>query len=328
MKVVIVGGTGNISTAIVQLLLETGHEVICYNRGEMGKPPQQVRVIQGDRFADTTAFEQAMQSESFDAAIDMICFNAEHAQSSLRAFRGVGQFVMCSTIATYGIDYDWMPVTEDHPLRPTTEYGRGKVAADAVFLAAYYGEDFPVTIIKPATTFGPTWNLLRQIRTGPGTWVDRIRKGKPIVVCGNGDTVHQFMSVADAAPCFAGVLGKPHCIGQTYNMVKRGFTSWNDYHCAAMKIVGREVEMVAVSLADLVAAEVPGIEICRDIFAHNLYADPDRLYRDVPEFNPQTTIENIIAPVVESMDRNNRTPNCDEEPWEDNLIEAQRRVSS
>jgi len=328
MKVAIVGGTGNISTPIVQLLLETGHEVICYNRGKMSKPPQGVRVIQGDRYADPAAFEQAMRNENFDAAIDMICFNAEHAQSSLRAFRGVGQFVMCSTIATYGIDYDWMPVSEDHPLRPTTEYGRGKVAADAVFLAAYYGENFPVTIIKPATTFGPTWNLLRQIRVGNGIWVDRIRKGKPIVVCGNGDTVHQCMSVNDAAPCFVGVLGKPHCIGQTYNMVKRGFTSWNDYHRAAMKAIGREVEMIAVSLADLIAAAVPGIEICRDIFAHNLYADPNRLYRDVPEFNPQTTIENIIAPVIESMDRNNRTPNSDEEPWEDNLIKAQRKVSS
>ena len=324
MKVGIVGGTGNISTSIVQLLLETGHEVVCYNRGQTGKPPEGVRVIQGDRRADRGAFEQAMQREKFDAAIDMICFDAEDAQSSVRAFRGVGQFVMCSTVCTYGIKYDWMPVSEDHPLRPISDYGRGKVAADNVFLEAYYGEGFPATIIKPSTTFGPIWDLLRQI--GGGAWIDRVRKGKPIAVCGDGNVIHQFMSVDDAALCFVGVLGKSHCIGRTYNIVKRGFTSWHEYHRAAMKVIGREVEMVGVPLADLVAAEVPGIDICRDIFAHNCYYSSERLYRDVPEFRPQVSLEDCIAPVVAAMDREGRTANCDDEPWEDRLIEAQRKV--
>ena len=324
MKVGIVGGTGNISTPIVSLLLERGHEVVCCNRGQTRKPPKGVRVIETDRRADRAAFERTMQKEKFDAAIDMICFDAEDAQSSVRAFRGVGHFVMCSTVCTYGVEYDWFPAGEDHPLRPISDYGRGKVAADRVFLGAHFGEDFPATIIKPSTTFGPAWSLLRQI--GGGAWVDRIRKGKPILVCGDGLAMHQFLCVDDAALCFVGVLGKPHCIGQTYNMVRRGFTTWHDYHRTAMKVIGREVEMVGIPVADLVAADVPGVGICRDIFAHNTYYSSERLCRDVPEFQPRVSLEDSMARVIEAMDRDGRVGNSDDEPWEDRLIEAQRRV--
>ena len=138
MKVCVVGGTGNISTGIVRVLLEEGHEVVCFNRGLRGEPAQGTRVLLGDRRENPAAFEEAMQAERFDAAIDMICYNREHALSSIRAFRGVGHFIHCSTVCTYGIDYDWLPVTEDHPLRPISDYGRNKAEADAAYLEAFY----------------------------------------------------------------------------------------------------------------------------------------------------------------------------------------------
>ena len=80
MKICIVGGTGNISRSIVRRRLEQGHEVTCFNRGESRNLPSNVRLIQGDRH-NRDDFEQKMQAEKFDAAIDMICFNAEDAPS-------------------------------------------------------------------------------------------------------------------------------------------------------------------------------------------------------------------------------------------------------
>ena len=153
MKICIVGGTGNISRSIVRPRLEQGHEVTCFNRGETRNMPSDVRLIQGDRH-NRDDFEQKMQAEKFDAAIDMICFNAEDAASNVRAFRGIGWFVQTSTTCTYGIKYDYFPSDETHPLRPNTDYGRNKVAADNVYLAAYPGEKFPAIIIKPSTTYG------------------------------------------------------------------------------------------------------------------------------------------------------------------------------
>ncbi len=68
MKIGIVGGTGNISQAIVQLLLEKGHDVVCFNRGESAPLPESAGLIQGDR-NDRPEFERLMQAENFDAAI-------------------------------------------------------------------------------------------------------------------------------------------------------------------------------------------------------------------------------------------------------------------
>ena len=325
MKICVVGGTGNISVSIVRCLVDQGHEVVCFNRGKSGSVPDGVRVIIGDR-EDQAAFETAMQREKFDAAIDMICFNAEQAASSIRAFQGVQQFVMCSTVCTYGVEYDYFPATEEHPLRPTSDYGKHKVLADNLFLETHAQDGFPVTIIKPSSTFGPKMGLLRQV-AWDYSWVDRVRKGKPILVCGDGTAIHQFMHVDDAGPAFTGVLGKDHCIGQVYNMVPDAYWTWAEYHRTAMDVIGREVELVGVPYADLERMDVPSFEICRNIFRYHCYYNGEKLRGDVPEFQPRVSLEEGIARVLEAMDREGRIPNSDDEDWEDHIIERQRMVS-
>lgn len=323
MKICIVGGTGNISTSITKLLLQQGHEVTLFNRGK-SDAPEGVRVLIGDRH-DTAAFEKTMQAENFDAAIDMICFNAADARSSVRAFAGAGQFVHCSTVCTYGVDYDWLPVSEDHPLRPTTDYGRDKVLADKVYLAAHATDDFPITIIKPSTTYGPKMGALRQI-AWDGGWVSRVRAGLPIAVCGDGNAIHSFLHVDDAALAFAGVLGKQHCIGQTYNMVRRGFVTWSDYHRAAMRVLGKEVELVGVPFENLAKCEVPGFGICSDIFRHHCYYSAEKLFRDVPEFAPRVSLEDGLSQVFEALDKEGKLPSVGETAWEDAIIAKQRNA--
>jgi nucleoside-diphosphate-sugar epimerase len=324
MKICIVGGTGNISTPMVDLLLQQGHEVTVYNRGQRHRPPAGVRVLIGDR-SQRDEFESTMHREKFDAAIDMICFTPEDAASDLRAFRDVGHFVQCSTVCTYGIQSDWLPVTEDHPLRPISDYGRNKVAADNLFLEAFYRDGFPVTIIKPSSTYGPQMGLLRQV-AWEFSWIDRVRKGKPLLICGDGNALFQFLYVDDAAPAFAGVLGKRECLGQIYNMVRREFVTWADYHRLAMKVIGREVELVGVPLDDLIALKVPGVDICRDIFAHHGYYSAEKLFRDVPAYHPVISLEAGMTRVLAAMDREGRVPNSDDNEWEDRVIAAQRRV--
>jgi nucleoside-diphosphate-sugar epimerase len=324
MKICVVGGTGHISTAIVTVLLELGHEVTCFNRGRSGQLPPGVSLIRGDR-QDRQAFERAMQAAHFDAAIDMVCFDGEDAASSVRAFQDVQHFVQCSTVCTYGIDSDWLPVTEDHPLRPITPYGRHKAEADDIFLTAYDRQGFPVTILKPSTTYGPQQGLLRQIG-GDFSWIDRIRKGKPILVCDDGNARHQHLYVDDAASGFASVIGREHCRGHVYNLVDRGDISWADYHRAAMRVLGREVELVGVPLADLLTFEIPNFDLCREIFAHETYYSAEKLCRDVPEFRPSVGLEEGMRRVIAALDRGGRIPDSDRLEWEDRLIAAQRRV--
>src|SRR5215216_8008825 len=325
MKIGIVGGTGNISQPIVRLLLEQGHEIVCFNREQTTKAPDDVRVIQGDRH-DHADFERKMQAEKFDAAIDMICFTAEDAASSVRAFRGVGWFVQTSTVCTYGIDYDYLPVDEVHPWRPNTDYGWNKVAADDVYLDAYHRERFPAIIIKPSTTYGPVQGMLRQI-CWDFSWIDRVKKGKPIIVCGDGFALHQHLHVDDIARAFVGVIGKEQTIGQTYNAVNRGYITWADYHRLAGKVLGKEVELIGVPFDDLKKLNVPAVGILEDEFAYHDYYSSQKLFRDIPEFHPQISLEQGMAQVFEVMEREGRIPNSDELKWEDEIIEKQKRVT-
>jgi nucleoside-diphosphate-sugar epimerase len=324
MKVCIVGGTGNISTAIVNKLLEEGHEVTVYNRGVTAHIPDGVHHIQGDR-RDRAAFEAAIQRENFDAGIDMICFTPEDAASNLRAFRGVGHFINTSTACTYGIRYDYLPADETHPLRPISEYGRNKVAADNLYLEAYYREGFPVTIVKPSTTYGPKHGILRQI-AWEFSWIDRVLKNKPIIICGDGNALHQHLHVDDAALGYCGILGKQRCLGQTYNLVNRGFITWLDYHLLANQVLGHDVELVGIPFRDLQRWNIPHFDLCADIFAHHIYYSSEKLFHDVPEFQPRVTLQEGMQQVYEAMACEGRIPNSDELHWEDDILAAWRRI--
>jgi len=320
----VIGGTGNISTSVVRLLVELGCEVTCYNRGQRGAPAEGARLLVGDR-KDRSSFEQAMLDEGFDAAIDMICFDREDALSDIRAFAQVSHFIQISTVCTYGVDYDWLPVTEDHPLRPITDYGRNKVAADSAFQEAFHRQQFPVTIIKPSTTYGPQMGLLRQIAWDL-SWLSRVREGRPILICGDGHAVHQFLHVDDAALGIVHALGRNECIGQTYNLVRRGFTTWRAHHTTAMEMLERTVELVGVNTADLESLGVPNAAICRDIFSHNCYYSAEKLFRDVPEFAPAVSLLDGMRQVYEAMLAEDRVPPSEAGGWEDEIVERVQRL--
>jgi hypothetical protein len=95
-------------------------------------------------------------------------------------------------------------------------------------------------------------------------------------------------------------------------MVRREFITWADYHRLAMKVIGREVELVGVPLDDLIALKVPGVDICRDIFAHHGYYSAEKLFREVPAYHPVVSLEEGMTRVLAAMDREGRVPNSDD----------------
>jgi nucleoside-diphosphate-sugar epimerase len=133
------------------------------------------------------------------------------------------------------------------------------------------------------------------------------------------------LHVDDAALGFAHILGKAPCIGQVYHLVDRGCITWADYHRTAMHVLGRQVELVGVPLADLQTLDVPHAEICCEVFAYHGHYSAEKLFRDVPEFRPVVSLERGMQQVIEAMDRAGRIPNSDLEEWEDRIIAAQRQ---
>ncbi len=318
VRVVIVGGTGNISRGVVKSLIAYGHEITIFNRGQMSGPvPPSVRVIVGDR-KDRSAFEGAMQAERFDAAIDMICFSAEDAESTARAFRGVRHLIYTSTCAIYGGPLDEYPTNESSPRRPVIPYSVNKVAADEVLYAAERRGDFPMTVIQPAQTWGYQPRLLRQL--GRDTrWIDRIRRGKPVLICHDGQLVWPSLHADDAGPAYAGALGREECFGQTYIMTVPGYPTWRDYYDGIGTALGKNVEYVDAPVDYLIKAWPENTELLVSESRWNRIYDTSKIQRDIPEFNPQRATADA-GPYLKWLDEQGLIPDARDDETEDRII--------
>jgi len=328
MKVLVIGGTGNISRRVVTALLMRNHQVTIFNRGQHSdSPPSDVRIILGDR-NQTADFEQKMKVENFDVVIDMVSFNTEDVASSIRAFEGrIQHFIQCSTVMTYGPPFprNGINIVETDVLNGSSTYGLGKIAADNLLLKSYRERNFPVTILKPSYTYGPGINVHRQIG-GDGCWIDRLRKGKPILSAGDGLNLFQFLSSHDAGEGFAEVVGRTECLGQIYNIVHPHPITWNQWHHAVAKATGTEVEIVSVAQETLVSINPERFKGLAGNFGHTQVFDHKKLTQVIPTFQPKTPLVESLAENIEWMDKYNLIPNSDEDLLEDKIIAAVRKL--
>lgn len=320
-KIMVSGGNGNIGSHIIrEFLKEGGHTIYCFGRAERSTHPDCVKYIRGDRHNEAE-YVRTMREIRPDVAFELTSFSAEDARVSIRAFEGVSQCIVASTVCTYGWDFDHFPIKEDDPFVPRTEYGINKHKADQVYLEAFEKNGFPVTILKPCTSYSEMSGMLRSLNT-EHTWFDRVKKGKPILICNDGKTIHQFMHTEDTARGFVGVMGKPQCVGQIYNVAQTGFTTWEEYHKTALKVLGSDSELVGVPLSTLMEIDPERFGLCYEIFGRHTYVSNEKLRRDVPEWSPSITLKDGMARVFRAMEEENRIPDSEKEAWEDEIISA------
>jgi nucleoside-diphosphate-sugar epimerase len=239
MNILIIGGTGLISTSISRQLLEAGHNLTLYNRGQTEpRLPDGYQLIKGER-DDFPAFEEKMASAGpFDCVIDMVCFKPEQAQSDIRAFRGrVGQLIFCSTVDVYTKPPASFPVVENHERNALSDYGRDKAKCEDLFMAAHQAGDFATTILRPASTYGEGGGLIHTF--GWKTYfLDRLRKGKPVIVHGDGEALWVSCHVDDVARGFVTAVGNEAAYGKTYHLTGEEWQTWNQYHNRLAEAIG------------------------------------------------------------------------------------------
>lgn len=233
MRILIIGGSGLISTAITRQLLARGDDVTLFNRGRTPlRVEGAVSSIIGDR-ADFPAFETQMAAAApFDCVIDMVCYRPDEAESAVRAFAGrTSHYIFCSTVDVYTKPAACYPIREDAERRPGPAFGYAldKIACEDVLLAAHASSVLPVTIIRPAHTYGEGGAILHSL--GWSTrYIDRIRRGRPIVVHGDGTSLWASCHVDDVAAAFTHAAGRPAVIGKAYHVAGEEWQSWNQYH--------------------------------------------------------------------------------------------------
>lgn len=324
MNVLLIGGTGLISTGIVKALKDRAAKITVFNRGRTDdRLDRSVRRITGDRL-DFSIFEKTViESGPWDVVIDMICFRPLEATSAIRAFSGrCGHFIFCSTVCTYGNTQTIVPTLETTPQNPHSDYGRGKLACEQLFLRAHAEEKMPVTIIRPSHTYGPGGGVINNLNTDPA-FLDRLRRGRPIIVSGDGHGLWQSAYADDIGLGFAYAAGNPRCFGQAYNAVADEVFTWDQYVQRTAAAIGvpapRLVHLPTDFLLTVDAKRYAGLA---EIFRfHGVYSNA-KLKRDVPEFHLPTSYEEGVRRTVAWIDQHQKNLAPAGETLEDRLIAA------
>jgi nucleoside-diphosphate-sugar epimerase len=282
MRVLFIGGTGTISTACAELALERGIELHLLTRGESDRPaPEGARLLRGD-VRDPDSVERAIGGERWDAVVDWIAFTPEHVETDLALFRDrTEQYVFISSASAYQTPPATLPVVESMPLRnPHWEYSRLKIACEERLTREYREGGFPATIVRPSHTYDERMLPVK----GRWTVVDRMRRGKPVVVHGDGTSLWTLTHHRDFARGFVGLLGNPHALGEAYHITSDEWLTWNDVHETIARAAGATAELVHVP-SEVIARFDPewGAGLLGDK-AHSMVFDNSKIRRVVPDF--------------------------------------------
>ncbi len=246
MKVLFIGGTGNISSSVSQLAIEKGIDLYHLNRGNRPAVEGVKEIVTDIRNMELT--KKALANHEWDVVVNWIAFTPEHILRDVELFEGkVRQYIFISSASVYQKPPVNYPITESTPLKnPYWQYSRDKIACEDLLNNLYRERDFPMTIVRPSHTY----NTVIPVTLGGWeeyTVVDRIRKGLPIVVQGDGTSLWTETHADDFAKGFVGLLGNQHAIGEAFHITSDEVLSWNQIYQSLAHAAGCEAKIVHIS---------------------------------------------------------------------------------
>jgi len=338
MKVLFLGGTGNISTAVTRLAVERGIEVTLLRRGQRAADlPENVRTITAD-VVDEAAVSAALGGQTFDAVVDWIAFTPVHVERDIRLFRDrARQFIFISSASAYQKPAGHYLITESTPLaNPFWQYSRDKIACEERLLEAYREEGFPVTIVRPSLTYGDT-QIPLAVNSWEKSWtaVDRMRRGRKVIVPGDGSSLWVITHNSDFAQGLVGLLGHRQAIGHAFHITSDEVMTWDQFYRITAQAAGVEAQIVHIA-SDFVGAclpdEVGGLTGDKAV---SVVFDNSKIKRFVPGFCAKVPFAQGIQRTIEWFDADSRRKQIDEaanaswdkliDAYESGLAEALRR---
>jgi nucleoside-diphosphate-sugar epimerase len=258
MKVLFIGGTGIISTAVSQQAVARGIELYLLNRAQHPETIPGARQITADVHQPGAA-EAALRGLHFDAVVDWIAYTAEDIERDLTLFRDrTNQFVFISSASAYQKPLTTPWITESTPLyNPYWEYSRNKIACEDRLMQAYRQENFPITIVRPSLTY----NTIFPIAIGGWgcyTLADRLLRGLPIIVHGDGSSLWTVTHAEDFGRGFLGLLGNPRTIGHAFHITSDEVLTWNQIYQTIADGLGVEANIVHIP-SDFIAKVNPAM---------------------------------------------------------------------
>jgi nucleoside-diphosphate-sugar epimerase len=331
VRVLIVGGTGLFSTSVTQQLVERGERVTLFNRGKTasrlpdGTGP--VGVITGDR-TDYPAFEASVrEAGSFDCVIDTVGYRPEDAASLARAFAGrVGQVIFCSTTSVYPTPASCYPVNEREPPTATLPYGANKARCERLLMDAHERGDFQVTILRPAHIYGEGRGMLNTLGSGTA-YFDRLRRGKAVVVHGDGTSLWSALHAHDVARAFVGAVGNGAAGGRVLNVAAEEWLSWNGYNEQVAEAAGAPSPEIVHIPTDVLARLAPEAgRRCKESYQFSKIFDTSAA-QEVLGFRQRMPFLEGVRRTIAWLDERGAVENWETEPWYDEIVDRWRRTT-
>ncbi len=297
MIVLVIGGTGFLSAAVVGQLREANHDVTIFTRGR-NPAPQGIRTMTGDR-GDTESFVQRFAGSDYDAVVDCICYTPDEAEADLKAFGPSGaHLVVVSTDFVYGADRR-LPMEEDTPRLALNSYGRNKALCEDLLFASAREGRAGTTVLRPPHIMGPGGQLGSGSLQGRDPMLlDRLRKGVPVLLLDGGSLLLQPVVHEDVGRACAAVLGRESTFGQAYNVAGPDVVTTRRYYELIAGALGVPLEVRSLPAA-VYAATLPE----KAPFALHRTYSVAKLAADTG-YRPATGIDYAIFSMIDWLEAN------------------------
>ena len=262
MKALVIGGAGFIGSHIVERLAREGHSVRAFDNLSTGKR-ENLGAVAGDVelvVADVRHFERLRQEMRgcdvvfHQAAIVSVPYSVEHPDETLEVnlrgtlnvlqaakAAGVKRVVMASSAAVYGEDPE-LPKRETMLPSPISPYGLEKLASEhylSIWTKLFGVES---VALRYFNVFGPRQDPSSAYSGVISIFVDRILRGAPITIFGDGEQFRDFVYVANVVEANLLAASRPEASGRVYNVGCGKRTSLNELATILGRICEREVK--------------------------------------------------------------------------------------
>ena len=327
MKILMIGGTGNISFPITESLAgKETNEVHILNRGNK-KNPQGTKQIIGD-VNDLVLLTNLADQENYDVVINFIVYTAEQARIQIDAFQGkVKQYIFISTVVTYNHESAVYIKEDQEQGNIYSKYGRDKAACEQLFLNA---DNLPVTIVRPSETYSNHRIPLSVKGKNYYSVIHRMLQDKPVIVHGDGKSVWHTTHAKDFAKGFVNLVGNEKALQQTYQIMNPEITTWDMIYHNLYELLGKKPNIVHIP-SDLLALSET-YDISSTILGDKQYScvyDTSKIEAISPDFKCQIPIKKGLQMYLEYLEEHpeDKVEDPEYDSWCDHLIEVYRQFT-
>ncbi len=288
MKVLFIGGTGNISTPVSEMAVQRGIDLYHLNRGNRA-PITGVKSLVAD-IDKPAELKSALAGHTWDVVVNWIAYTPDQVQRDIDLFHGkTRQYVFISSASCYQKPPVSPIITESTPLKnPHWQYSRDKIACEDLLVKAFREDNFPMTIVRPSHTYYSVFPITLGGWT-EYTAVHRMKKGLPVVVQGDGTSLWTVTHARDFGKAFLGLLAHPQAIGEAYHITSDEALTWNQIYTFLGHAAGVEPQIVHIPTAKIMAyADANGFPSEEGNLwgdkAHCALFDNSKIKRLVPEY--------------------------------------------